>query len=211
MNKLQPVEHVKNWLNFSSYVTKYRYNSYWHQLDEIFSAEARSVLEVGVGNDVMGPFLNSKGVRTVTLDLERDLRPTVTGSVLSLPFKDNTFDVVVCCQVLEHLPFSRFDSCLAELKRVAKNKLILSLPDKTPGISLIVRIPNFVFWDIQIFSPWAIREPIRKVREHHWEIGRWGFPPKKILNHLEKTGFTVERNYRVPEYPFHHFFISSCP
>ena len=191
-------------------MTKYRYNSYWHQLEEIFSSGAGSVLEIGVGNNVMAPFLNSKGVDTVTLDLEGELRPTVTGSVLNLPFANNTFDVVVCCQVLEHLPFAEFDNCLSELQRVAKNKLILSLPDKTPGISVIVRIPNFIFWDVQIFSPWAIREPIRKVREHYWEIGRWGFPPKKILKHLEKAGFSVERNYRVPEYPYHHFFIAAC-
>ena len=189
---------INEWLDFSVYVTKYRYNSYWHQLDEIFKSAPTNVLEIGVGSNVISNYLTYKGIDVVTLDLEAPLKPNVLGSVVHLPFK-----------VLEHLPFSMFDLCLSELRRITKNKLILSLPDKTPGISFIVRIPNFVFWDVQIFSPWAIREPIRKVREHYWEIGRWGFPPKKIINHLKNAGFNFERNYRVPEYPYHHFFISA--
>lgn len=201
---------VNSWLDFSSYVTKYRYNSYWHQFDEIFSSGATSVLEIGVGNNVLLPFLESKGVSTTTLDLESSLAPKVIGSVTSLPFADNAFDVVVCCQVLEHLPFDQFDHCLKEIRRVTNNKFVLSLPDKTLGLSVLLRVPNFLFWEFQIFSPWAVRAPIRSVKEHYWEIGRRGYPPRKIIKHLNDIGFSVERHYRVPEYPYHHFFISTC-
>ncbi len=209
MKKNKTERGVNSWLDFSSYVTKCRYNSYWHQLDEIFSSGATSVLEIGVGNNVLAPFLESKGIKITTLDLELNLIPTVLGSVTMLPFKDNAFDMVVCCQVLEHLPFDQFDICLGEIHRVARNKLVLSLPDKSPGLSVLMRIPNFLFWEFQLFSPWALREPIRKVKEHYWEIGRRGFPPIKIINHLKRARFNVERHYRVPEYPYHHFFISS--
>ena len=200
---------VEEWLNFSSYVTKYRYNSYWHQLDEVFKGMPKNVLEIGVGSNVMSSYLQFKGIDVVTVDLEEALSPSVTASVTSLPFVDRAFDTVVCCQVLEHLPFEYFDVCLSEFKRLTRNKLILSLPDKTPGVSIVIRIPNFAFWDFQLYLPWALREPIKNVREHYWEIGRWGYPTKKILKHLETAGFKVERNYRVPEYPYHHFFVAT--
>ena len=200
---------VKYWLNFSSYVTKYRYNSYWHQLNEVFMSNPGNVLEIGVGPGVMASYLEYKGIDIITIDLETELSPTISASVVSLPFKDKTFDTVVCCQVLEHLPFEQFDKSLAEIKRVTKKKLVLSLPDKTLGISILARIPNFLFWNFQLYLPWALREPIKKVREHYWEIGRRGYPTKKILKHLEAAGFKVERNYRVPEYPYHHFFVAT--
>jgi ubiquinone/menaquinone biosynthesis C-methylase UbiE len=201
-----PVEH---WLDFSAYVTKYRYNSYWHQLDEVFRSGPCNVLEIGVGSNVTSTYLSYKGIEVVTIDLEARLGPAVVASVRHLPFEDQVFDTVVCCQVLEHLPFDEFDGCLSELRRVCKRKLVLSLPDKTPGISMLVRIPNFVFWEFCLSLPWAIREPIKRGREHYWEIGRWGYSRKKVLQHVKTAGFFVERTYRVPEYPYHRFFIAT--
>ena len=202
-------ESIREWQDFSLYVSKYRYNSYWHQLDEVFRSKAENILEVEVGAGVTYNYLQSKGHDVYAVDLEVALKPTVAATVMSLPFRDKTFDAVVCCQVLEHLPFEKFKDALCELHRVCAGKLILSLPDKTLGIALLIRVPNFIFWDCCIFLPWAIREPIRTVREHYWEIGRKGFPKKKIIANIQASGFSLERTYRVPEYPYHHFFIAS--
>ena len=199
---------IQNWLSFSTYVSKYRYCSYWHQLDEAYRSDAKSILEIGTGSNVVASYLRADGVGIVTLDIEKELRPDVVGSVLQLPFDDNAFDTVMCCQVLEHLPYDQFAQCLTEIRRVCSGRLILSLPDKTPGISILLRVPNFLFWHGGIFLPWAVREPIRKVDEHFWEIGRRGYPARRISKDICDAGFDVERTYRVPEYPYHHFFIA---
>lgn len=46
--------------------------------------------------------------------------------IQSLSFKDKSFDIVLCQEVLEHVPNPI--KAIAELKRVAKNKLIITIP-----------------------------------------------------------------------------------
>ncbi|MHA1380617.1 MAG: hypothetical protein ACTSRG_19795 [Candidatus Helarchaeota archaeon] len=43
--------------------------------------------------------------------------------------------------------------------------------------------------------------------EHYWEIGKAGYPLSKIIKDIQKTGFEVEKTYRVFENPYHRFFI----
>jgi SAM-dependent methyltransferase len=58
-----------------------------------------------------------------------DVNPAVTASVFHLPFPDDTFDCVLCCEVVEHVP--RDPSPIAELVRVLRpgGRLVLSTPD----------------------------------------------------------------------------------
>jgi hypothetical protein len=73
---------------------------------------------------------------------------------------------------------------------------------------VLVRIPNFVFWDFLIPFPWAVRKRIRYVRQHYWEIHRWGYSYRRVLKIIEREGFPLERIFRISEYPFHLFFIA---
>ena len=43
-------------------------------------------------------------------------------------FEDNAPDVVMCMGVLEHLEVKDFNNAVRELRRVARNKLIMSAP-----------------------------------------------------------------------------------
>jgi ubiquinone/menaquinone biosynthesis C-methylase UbiE len=70
-----------------------------------------------------------------------NVNPAVTASVFHLPFSDDAFDCVVCCEVVEHVP--RDPSPIAELVRVLRpgGRLVLSTPDYgTPVWPLIERL-----------------------------------------------------------------------
>ena len=58
-----------------------------------------------------------------------NVNPAVTASVFHLPFPDDTFDCVLCCEVVEHVPHD--PSPIAELVRVLRpgGRLVLSTPD----------------------------------------------------------------------------------
>lgn len=55
-----------------------------------------------------------------------------TGDATSLDFPDNTFDAVICSEVLEHLP--DYDAALIEIRRVLKpgGRLCVSVPHAWP-------------------------------------------------------------------------------
>lgn len=191
------------------YVTKYRFASYWYQIKEVMQSEPANVLEIGIGPNLVSAFLTQQNIRVVTMDRERHLNPQLSGTVLQLPLKEMSFDTVMCCQVLEHLPFQEFNNCLKELRRITNKKLILSLPDRTPALSLLVRMPNLIFWDFMLIFPWAIRKHISDVKRHYWEIGERGYPYKRLIKEITSAGFSVDRTYRVPDYSYHRFFIAS--
>lgn len=79
--------------------------------------------------DVMGIDINSQAV---VLAKKRGLRQIYQASVEKIPFRDNSFDVVTCIDVLYHQQVKDDLGSLEELYRVLK-----------PGGILIIRVPAF--------------------------------------------------------------------
>jgi methionine biosynthesis protein MetW len=112
-------------------------------------------LDVGCGDGgTTGLWLNARagsyvGVdvseRAVAAAVAKGLNAQVVEDASKLPFPDNTFTVVVCIEVLEHL----FDPQLAaaEISRVLR-----------PGGVLIATVPNVAYWrrrvDLALIGRW---------------------------------------------------------
>jgi SAM-dependent methyltransferase len=91
------------------------------------------VLDIGCGLQPYRRFLDPAVTEYVGIDREGPLsRPTVVGSAESLPFPDQSFDVVLSTQVLEHLPDP--ERALREAVRVLKRggRMILTVPGVWP-------------------------------------------------------------------------------
>jgi ubiquinone/menaquinone biosynthesis C-methylase UbiE len=87
---------------------------------------ARRVIEA-----VPGIALTGCDVADQALEMAADANPGarfVVGSVVDLPFPDRSFDVVGCFEVLEHLPGELPRRAMAELARVTRHAVVLSVP-----------------------------------------------------------------------------------
>lgn len=190
---------------FGSYAFEGRFVSYFWQLKEVLDQKPTSVFEVGVGDRVFGSFIkNNTTISYTSVDVAEDLHPDVVGSILELPFADKSFDVVCAFEVLEHLPFEQFDRALAELARVARTHVVISLPHFGPMLSFLLKIP---------FLPqlrFALKIPFYKKHifnsQHYWEIGKKGYPASLIRNKLSARG-EIMRDFVPFGSPYHHFFV----
>ncbi len=63
----------------------------------------------------------------------------IRGSILRLPFKDGTFDKIICSEVLEHIPDDLH--AITELKRVLKDDGVLA-------VSVPSYLPEAICWKI---------------------------------------------------------------
>jgi len=191
----------------SSYDSKERFISYWHQINEIILLKPRRVLEIGIGNGFVSRYLREHKLNVTTLDINHDLFPDVAGSVLAIPFNDESFDVVSCCEVLEHLPYGEFTKALKEIHRISRKYVVLSLPDVTTIYRINLELPRIRPIKRLIIHPFHKPEDHVFDGEHYWEIGKTSYPHEKIEVDIKQSGLNIIKTYRVFEFTYHRFFL----
>ncbi len=187
-----------------------RIESITEQLRQICYSGHTNILEIGVGKGFLRQcFALFPQITHTTIDIAEDLSPDYVGSLTNMPFEDSQFDVVVCGQVLEHLPFTDFLPALKEIRRVARHKVIISLPDKRRHFGFAVCLARFGWFRFE-WNPARRRHASQEYKfdgEHYWEIGCKGMLGKDIVKKMREAGFKIERQYRLWKHPWHCFFI----
>ncbi len=201
------IKKSKNHYNFNHYCQIDRWASYWHQINEILKLNPENVLEVGVGDKVVGNYIKNKtNIDYKCVDIAKDLGPDIVGSIDNLPLDDKSFDLVCAFEILEHLPFSKFANSLHEIKRVSKKYALISLPHWGRHFSIDFRLPFIkrIRWQYKI-NLFPIKHKFNG--QHYWEIGKKDYPLKRIKRHIKKAGFNIIKNYIIFELPYHHIFV----
>lgn len=187
-------------------MTKRRWVSIWIQLDEISRLTPNSVLEIGPGLGVLKTLGSLYDLNVTTVDNNPELNADYIGSIDSLPFVTESFDLVCAFQVLEHLPFSNLPASLRELSRVTSRWVLMSLPNAQITWRYCLYLPKLGEVKAMIQRPgWNAKEHTYD-GEHYWEINKKGYPLKKI-EALISEHFKLLKSWRTWENPYHHFFL----
>ncbi len=199
--KQVPKEHYR----FERYSSPARWGSYFWQVKLVTELEPETVLEIGVGDAVFGRYLEDVVHTTYTgVDIDPDLHPDVVGDITALSFPDNSFDVVCAFEILEHLPFDVVPKAMSELRRVSKNHVVVSVPDRRPYIQFLCKIPLLPRLRFLLKTPFSRKGSYGK--QHFWEIGWDAFSLRSVQDLLTKD-FSLENHFVPFENPQHHFFI----
>jgi hypothetical protein len=192
----------------AQYVDIARWSSYFHQIEEVNRLKPASVLVVGIGDSIVVDILRKQGITVYTLDFDKELQPDFYGSVSKLDsiIGNLNIDVILCCQVLEHLPYDFFQSTLSMMKTHAPN-VIISLPYSNRYLfRFLFKIPYIRPCIANILIPtfWDSWEGL-KYGEHYWEVGCKNYPLKRIKKDIQQI-FKIEKMYYPKENVYHLFF-----
>jgi len=139
--KFKSVFHQLSEEEFASYYRDYDYianrdtdlsnKSIDYIIEHLGEDKNVSIADVGAGTGYVVKQIQNSGYSNVCgVDLvphsKFDSVEIKVGNVENLPFADNAFDVVICSHTLEHV--LDHPKAISELKRIAKTKLIITVP-----------------------------------------------------------------------------------
>ncbi|MFY1691530.1 class I SAM-dependent methyltransferase [Plantactinospora sp. WMMB782] len=90
-------------------------------------------LDAGAWDGHLARRLAERYERVVALDLtaptiDHERVTCVQGDITALNYPDDSFDLVLCTEVLEHVPTERLATACAELARVTRRHLVIGVP-----------------------------------------------------------------------------------
>jgi ubiquinone/menaquinone biosynthesis C-methylase UbiE len=102
-------------------------------LMDLIPEKAEAALDIGARDGFIALKLIDYYKSVTALDLVKpninhSAIQCVQGDVSNIEFADNSFDMVMCAEVLEHLPPSILEKACAELVRVSKRHVIIGVP-----------------------------------------------------------------------------------
>lgn len=193
------------------YINKFRMVSYYNQariVRALGKNEVKTILEVGIRNSLFSNLLKMENYEVTTADLEQEYHPDILLD-LTTDFKlpEEKFDAIVLFQVLEHIPYENFEKSLTRLASFTKKYIVISLPYQS----------LFLAWQFHASFAWRTRHILLQLpkfwmkqpagSDHCWEMGIDGYPKKRIVNSIEKSGLKIQREFQDPYNPYHYFFV----
>lgn len=206
------IQVTKDHYDFLNYVNEQRWSSYYEQINEclrVVEGEGE-VLYVGIGDCLVPRLINLINPKLFieTVDYDEALNPNYVTSVLEMSdVIDKKKDCIICCQMLEHIPFSDFCNALKEISKCLKSTgyLILSLPDCGRELRFNIHLPKILNVDYRVKL--CRKKPFKISESHYWEINGGKSYNKKEINKIINSLFLIEKEYLVNNNNYHRFYI----
>ena len=185
MNKTQlPANFIKH--TSKNPIQKFLINNFYSTLISLVRPLLpKTVLDAGCGegftlnklmSNQIGQIIEGVEYTKEAITLGKKLFPKAKieqGSIYSLPYKNNSFDLVLCNEVLEHLENPQ--KALLEITRVSKKYIILSVPNEP-----FFRLANFLRG-----------KNILRFGNDHGHINHWNFISFK--KYLRENGIKIKK------------------
>lgn len=200
---------------------KQHWNYYWHQASLVFNhiRKDQKILEVGVGSSFLCNYLQSRGWKVVTLDIDPDKKPDIVGDISSMDLSAISFDCLLAFEVFEHLPYPLFVRAVENICRAEPGFIIFSVPwGKLRLFDLTLQLPQSrpIEFGLHIRKP---ESPRFFIPTHFWELkkgkasksevvsqGKRGLVAKReVMDVFRRNGYSIEEG---PKEDKIQFFLS---
>ena len=189
-----PKLETNRWKNFMKRIGRKTIGSY---TDEIIDLSRGKVLDIGCGSGYVLLALKEKGCEVSGLEANQNAVDMCTGLGLDVfqgtleeaDYPDNSFDVVILSQVIEHLQSP--SETLREINRILK-----------PGGKVLLYCPNVKSYLTNVFGKYW----------HGWHIPFhfYGLDGEAIMRMAEKSNFVVSQIRTLTPTRFFIESIKSC-
>ena len=152
-------------------------------IDRQIGLKGKKVLEVGAGNGYMSHGL-AKLCNLTALDISQEqleqnpVKKKIVGSVYQLPFEENTFDIILCSNLLHHL--EQPNMAVSEMIRVSREYIVANEPNNLNPYIALARIFPFLLPRDERNNVYYSRQFLINLLESNGS---------RVLNHTYSGGF----------------------
>jgi SAM-dependent methyltransferase len=127
LKKIDPNWKFRTWSYRHTFVTKMK-----RVIEHVTSLPKETkILDAGCGQGLLVSYFKEKGYDIIGIDAFYDNEHVKKESIINSKFDDNTFDVVLCLDVIEHIELNEQEKVMAALTRVCKEggTVLWSIPN----------------------------------------------------------------------------------
>lgn len=111
----------KNWPYYPIYIAKLNFvNKYLNKFPK-----DKKILDMGCGEGVLVEQFRNKGYDITGMDLYYSSEFVIKGNITDTKLDSDSFDLILCLDVIEHLNFEEQEKALKEIHRILKNEGVL--------------------------------------------------------------------------------------
>lgn len=200
---------IDDYLN-EGYFTKTQWMSYFNQVifvkkcaDKLNKVNIR-VLEIGKGNGIVASILQTIGYNVITWDINPHLKPDKVVDICDVVEISEQYDIVLCAEVLEHIPFQMFEQLVERISLLTSEYFIITLPNAKRFLKINIDVPLFHNLFI-IPAPRFLRHNLSSM--HFWEINSQGDTQLERIKRILRNNATIIEDGIIRENPCHYYFI----
>jgi len=189
-----------------AYYTEKRIVHQWFQVHLLSQLKVKRVLEVGPYLGLVTAMLASAGYEVTTFDVTDKAPPVgarghVQGNLLALdPARIRGFDAILCCETLEHLPWSQVGGVLAALAASGTPYLVMSVPYEGAQIGWSFyanahTLRHRMFTRVLRFFQRFRSPSLTDIESHKWEVGYKGYSLATLKEKVATSGWRPEAQH----------------
>jgi len=182
----------KNWPYYPIYIAKMEFiRNYLLNFDK-----NKKILDAGCGEGILVEEFRNKGYDIIGLDLTYESNFVIKADITNTDLVSNSFNLILCLDVIEHLNFDEQEKAIMEIFRILKNKGIL-----------LISIPNLAHFASRL-SFLLTGELLRTSNITRHKGDR---PIKEYIRLLKKYFHIIERKGIFPTFPISSILTYKFP
>ena len=148
-----------------------------HAVDSLLAAlpgDTETILDIGSGPGYVNERLPAD-LSILAMDIDEDIlrgntRQTCLGDIMDIPLEDRSVDLVMACDMLEHLPDEVLKKGAAELERVSDKYIYLQVPFQEDPLLAFAHCPQCGnVWHVNHHKRSFDEKGLRSVLSGDWE------------------------------------------
>ena len=148
-----------------------------HAVDSLLSSipeDVETILDIGSGPGYVNNLLPAD-YSILAMDIDEEIlrgnsRQTCLGDIMDIPLADRSVDMVMACDMLEHLPDEVLEKGAAELERVSDKYIYLQVPFQEDPLMAFASCPQCGnVWHVNHHKRTFDEKRLRAVLSRDWE------------------------------------------